>query len=86
MQIPPPGINPLSPLPTQMYTSSSRRRDAADHGRYSRNSHAIRFDGHDDPHDPHGYHNDHHRHDYRDGRNNYNQSRSTSDTRHHCCH
>uniref|UniRef100_A0A915IJ82 Uncharacterized protein n=1 Tax=Romanomermis culicivorax TaxID=13658 RepID=A0A915IJ82_ROMCU len=48
-QLPPPGINPLSPLQLQTFTSSSRCRDAADYSRYPRHSPSIRFDGHDDP-------------------------------------
>uniref|UniRef100_A0A915IU87 Uncharacterized protein n=1 Tax=Romanomermis culicivorax TaxID=13658 RepID=A0A915IU87_ROMCU len=50
-------MNPLSPLQSQTYTSSSRHRDRIDYGR-NRNSRMVRFDGHDDPRDPHGYHND----------------------------
>uniref|UniRef100_A0A915IXZ0 Uncharacterized protein n=1 Tax=Romanomermis culicivorax TaxID=13658 RepID=A0A915IXZ0_ROMCU len=51
-QLPSRGVNPLSPLRSQTYTSSSRPRDSTDHGR-NRNSPSVRFDGHDDPHDPH---------------------------------
>uniref|UniRef100_A0A915JJN8 Uncharacterized protein n=1 Tax=Romanomermis culicivorax TaxID=13658 RepID=A0A915JJN8_ROMCU len=79
-QLPPWGVNPLSPLQSQMYTSSSRCHDSTDHGR-NRNSRAVRFDGHDDPRDPHGYHNDRYRQSDRN-RGDYQQHyRSASNTR-----
>uniref|UniRef100_A0A915I433 Uncharacterized protein n=1 Tax=Romanomermis culicivorax TaxID=13658 RepID=A0A915I433_ROMCU len=59
-QLPPRGVNPLSPLGSQTYTSSSRCCDSTNHSP-NPNSPAIRFDGHDDPLDPHGYHNDRYR-------------------------
>uniref|UniRef100_A0A915KQJ9 Uncharacterized protein n=1 Tax=Romanomermis culicivorax TaxID=13658 RepID=A0A915KQJ9_ROMCU len=80
------GVNPPSLLHMQTYTLSSRRRNTTDYGHYPRHSCSVCFDGHDDPRDPHGCHNDCHHHDNRDRRDDYNQSRSTSDTRHHCRH
>uniref|UniRef100_A0A915JQU8 Uncharacterized protein n=1 Tax=Romanomermis culicivorax TaxID=13658 RepID=A0A915JQU8_ROMCU len=79
-QLPPIGVNPLSPFRSQTYTSSSRHRDSTNHGRNC-NSCSVRFDGHDDPRDPHGYHNNRYR------QNNHNcckyqqQPRSASDSR-----
>uniref|UniRef100_A0A915K073 Uncharacterized protein n=1 Tax=Romanomermis culicivorax TaxID=13658 RepID=A0A915K073_ROMCU len=63
-QLPLPGVNPLSLLPMQMYTSSSCGCDATDHGCYSCNSCSVHFDGHNDPGDPHGYHNNCYRDDH----------------------
>uniref|UniRef100_A0A915JLC4 Uncharacterized protein n=1 Tax=Romanomermis culicivorax TaxID=13658 RepID=A0A915JLC4_ROMCU len=63
-QVPPPGVNPLSPLHTQTYTSSSHHRDAADPGCYSCNLRSVQFDGHDNPPEPQGYHYDFYRNDH----------------------
>uniref|UniRef100_A0A915IIL9 Rho-GAP domain-containing protein n=1 Tax=Romanomermis culicivorax TaxID=13658 RepID=A0A915IIL9_ROMCU len=84
-QLPPRGVNPLSPLQSQTYTSFSRCRDSTDYGQ-NRNSRTVRFDGHDDPRDPHGYHNDRYRqneHNCRDHQRNY---QSASDTCQRCRH
>uniref|UniRef100_A0A915HLD3 Uncharacterized protein n=1 Tax=Romanomermis culicivorax TaxID=13658 RepID=A0A915HLD3_ROMCU len=86
MQLPPPGVNPLSPLHSQTFTSSSRQSNTADYGCYPHHSCSVRFDGHDDPRDPNGYHNDCHRQGNRDRRDNHQKSRSASDTRHHHHH
>uniref|UniRef100_A0A915ITR9 Uncharacterized protein n=1 Tax=Romanomermis culicivorax TaxID=13658 RepID=A0A915ITR9_ROMCU len=59
-QLPPRGVNPLSPLGSQTYTSSSRRRDNTDYG-HNHNPCSVRFDSHDDPRDAHGYHNNRYR-------------------------
>uniref|UniRef100_A0A915I6V0 Uncharacterized protein n=1 Tax=Romanomermis culicivorax TaxID=13658 RepID=A0A915I6V0_ROMCU len=82
-QLPPRGVNPLSPLRSQTYTSSSCPRDSTDHSR-NHNSRAVRFDGHDDPRDPHSYHNDRYRQSNRNHRDYQQQPRSASDT--HQCH
>uniref|UniRef100_A0A915IXY0 Uncharacterized protein n=1 Tax=Romanomermis culicivorax TaxID=13658 RepID=A0A915IXY0_ROMCU len=84
-QLLPRGVNPLSSLQWQTYTSSSPRGDSTDHSR-NRNSHAIRFDGHDDPRDPHSYHNDGYRQSNRNPRDYQQQHQSASNTRQHCCH
>uniref|UniRef100_A0A915JFM1 Uncharacterized protein n=1 Tax=Romanomermis culicivorax TaxID=13658 RepID=A0A915JFM1_ROMCU len=42
--------------------------------------------GHNDPRDPHGYHNDRYRQENCNRCDNPQQSRSASDTRHHCSH
>uniref|UniRef100_A0A915ICL0 Uncharacterized protein n=1 Tax=Romanomermis culicivorax TaxID=13658 RepID=A0A915ICL0_ROMCU len=79
MQLLPQGVNPLSPLRSQTYTSSSRRRDTTDHG-HNGNSHSICFDGHDDPRDPHGYHNDRYHQSNHNHRDYQQQPRSATDT------
>uniref|UniRef100_A0A915L6T5 Uncharacterized protein n=1 Tax=Romanomermis culicivorax TaxID=13658 RepID=A0A915L6T5_ROMCU len=56
-QLLPRGVNPLSPLRSQTYTSSSRRRDTTYYG-HNCHSRSVCFDGHDNPCDTHGYHND----------------------------
>uniref|UniRef100_A0A915I6G9 Uncharacterized protein n=1 Tax=Romanomermis culicivorax TaxID=13658 RepID=A0A915I6G9_ROMCU len=84
-QLPPRGVNPLSPLQSQTYTSSSRCRDSTDYGR-NRNPRTVRFHGHDDPRDPHGYHNDRYRQNERNHRNSQQNYRSASDTRQRHCH
>uniref|UniRef100_A0A915ISX4 Uncharacterized protein n=1 Tax=Romanomermis culicivorax TaxID=13658 RepID=A0A915ISX4_ROMCU len=85
-QLLPPGVNPLSPLRSQTFTSSSCCRDAANYGRYPRHSCSVRFNGHDDPPDPHVYHNDRYHQDNRNRCDNQQQSRSASDTPHHRGH
>uniref|UniRef100_A0A915KVW8 Uncharacterized protein n=1 Tax=Romanomermis culicivorax TaxID=13658 RepID=A0A915KVW8_ROMCU len=85
MQLPSRGVNPLSPLRSQTYTSSSHRRDSTDHSG-NRTSHLVRFDGHDDPRDPHGYHNDHYHQNNSNRRDYQQQPRSASDSHQHRCH
>uniref|UniRef100_A0A915JUM1 Uncharacterized protein n=1 Tax=Romanomermis culicivorax TaxID=13658 RepID=A0A915JUM1_ROMCU len=80
MQLPPPGVNPLSPLRFQTYTLSSRCPHSTDHS-CKGTSCSVRFDGHDDPRDPHGYHNDHHHQNNRNCRDSQQQPRSASDSR-----
>uniref|UniRef100_A0A915KBJ1 Uncharacterized protein n=1 Tax=Romanomermis culicivorax TaxID=13658 RepID=A0A915KBJ1_ROMCU len=84
-QLPPCGVNPLSRLRLQTYTSSSRRRDNTDYG-CNRNSRSIRFDGHDEPRDPHSYHNDRYCQNNRNHCNYQQQPRSASDTHQHRGH
>uniref|UniRef100_A0A915L737 Uncharacterized protein n=1 Tax=Romanomermis culicivorax TaxID=13658 RepID=A0A915L737_ROMCU len=84
-QLPPRGVNPLSPLRSQTYTSSSRCRDTTNYGR-NRNPRSVHFDGHEYPLDPHGYHNDHYHQENRNPRDYQHQSQSASDTRHHGHH
>uniref|UniRef100_A0A915IWQ7 Uncharacterized protein n=1 Tax=Romanomermis culicivorax TaxID=13658 RepID=A0A915IWQ7_ROMCU len=85
MQLPPRGVNPLSRLRSQTYTSSSRCCDTTDYGR-NRNSRSLHFDGPEDPCDPHGYRNDRYHQENRNRRHNQQQSPSASDTRHHRGH
>uniref|UniRef100_A0A915J0N4 Uncharacterized protein n=1 Tax=Romanomermis culicivorax TaxID=13658 RepID=A0A915J0N4_ROMCU len=84
-QLPPQGVNPLSPLRSQMSTSSSRHGDSTDHGR-NRNTSSVRFDGHDDPRDPHSYHNNCYHQNNRNRHEYQQQPRSASDTRQHHRH
>uniref|UniRef100_A0A915HGJ3 Uncharacterized protein n=1 Tax=Romanomermis culicivorax TaxID=13658 RepID=A0A915HGJ3_ROMCU len=86
MQLPPHCVNPLSPLHSQTFISSSCQHDTADYGCYPCQLRSIRFDGHDDPCDPHGYHNDRYHQRNRDRRDNNQQSWSASDTRQHRRH
>uniref|UniRef100_A0A915J4Z6 Uncharacterized protein n=1 Tax=Romanomermis culicivorax TaxID=13658 RepID=A0A915J4Z6_ROMCU len=80
MKLPPRGVNPLSPLRSQTYTSSSCCRDSTDHSHH-RTSGLVRFDGHDDPRDPHGYHNNHYRQSNHNCRHYQQQPRSASYSR-----
>uniref|UniRef100_A0A915I4Y1 Uncharacterized protein n=1 Tax=Romanomermis culicivorax TaxID=13658 RepID=A0A915I4Y1_ROMCU len=79
-QLPPIGANPLSPLHSQTYTSSTPCRHSTDHGR---NSHSVHFDGHDDPRDPHQYHKDSYHQNNRNRHDYQQQPRSASDS-HQC--
>uniref|UniRef100_A0A915KIJ2 Uncharacterized protein n=1 Tax=Romanomermis culicivorax TaxID=13658 RepID=A0A915KIJ2_ROMCU len=79
-QLPPQGVNPLSPLRLQTYTSLSRRGNSTNHGG-NRNSRAVRFDGHDDPCDPHGYHKDQYRQSDCNRRDYQQHYQSASDAR-----
>uniref|UniRef100_A0A915HTI8 Uncharacterized protein n=1 Tax=Romanomermis culicivorax TaxID=13658 RepID=A0A915HTI8_ROMCU len=85
-QLPSPGMDPLSLLHLQTFTSSSHCGDNADYGRYPRHSRLVCFDGHDDPRDLHGYHNDRYHQETHDSYDNYHQSQSTLDTHHHRSH
>uniref|UniRef100_A0A915K6G2 Uncharacterized protein n=1 Tax=Romanomermis culicivorax TaxID=13658 RepID=A0A915K6G2_ROMCU len=79
-QLPPRGVNLLSPLRSQTYTSSSGRRDSTDYG-HNCNSCAVRFDGQDDPCNPHGYHKDRYRQRECNCRDHQQHYRSAPDTR-----
>uniref|UniRef100_A0A915J8C2 Uncharacterized protein n=1 Tax=Romanomermis culicivorax TaxID=13658 RepID=A0A915J8C2_ROMCU len=84
-QLPPLSLNPLSPLHSQMYSSSSRCSNSIDHSR-NHNSRSVRFDRHDDPRDPHGYHNDCYCQNNRNRCEYQQQPRSASDSHQRRCH
>uniref|UniRef100_A0A915L5L9 Aminotransferase-like plant mobile domain-containing protein n=1 Tax=Romanomermis culicivorax TaxID=13658 RepID=A0A915L5L9_ROMCU len=85
-QLLPRGLNPLSLLSSQTFTSSSRQHDTTNYGGYPHHSRSVRFDGHDNPRDPHGYHNDRNHQGNCDHCDNPQQSWSASHTCHHRRH